>query len=79
MGRLRHIGGPDIDEMPGTEGYDALTGIISPNKKCTQLQMDYAKNCEEKEPENEKEMDECDQRRGKWMGDCVFGDAPIEG
>ena len=78
MGRLRHIGAPDIDELPGTEGYDALTGFISPNKKCTDLQVDYQTHCEEKEPTNEKETAECDARRGKWMGDCVFGDAPIE-
>ena len=100
----------DIDEMPGTEGYDAETGmkfqpilsdiiyllttlisifnivyfrlnilgIISPNKKCTQLQIDYQMNCEEKEPVTEKELTECDARKGKWFGDCVFGDHKIE-
>ena len=39
MGNIRRVGKiapiADIDEMPGTEGYDAETGIISPNKKCT--------------------------------------------
>ena len=82
MGNVRRVGKvapiADIDEMPGTEGYDAETGIISPNKKCTQLQIDYQTNCEEKEPETEKELSECDARKGKWFGDCVFGDHKIE-
>ena len=87
MGNLRktsHM--PDFDELPGTEGYDASTGFISrPDKECTQLQVDYEHHCEDEDDRQEgdktktkKQMTiECDARRNKWMGKCVFGDGPV--
>ena len=44
----------------------------------TQLQIDYQINCEEKEPVTEKELNECDARKNKWLSDCVFGDHKLE-
>ena len=89
MGNLRktsHV--PEFDELPGTEGYDVSTGFISrPDKECTQLQVDYENHCENEDERQEgdktktqKQMTvECDARRNKWMGKCVFGDGPVGG
>ena len=44
----------------------------------TQLQIDYQINCEEKESVTEKELNECDERKNKWLSDCVFGDHKLE-
>jgi hypothetical protein len=65
----------EIDEMPGTEGYDAETGFTMPNKKCVEMQVEIQEDCEETDHVvTEDDLKSCDRKRAKWMADCVFGE-----
>lgn len=74
-GPNRNPGGPDIDELPGTEGYDAETGFMMPNKKCVEMQLEIQEDCEtDPHLATDDDRKSCDRKRAKWMSKCVFGD-----
>ena len=65
----------EIDEMPGTEGYDAETGYMMPNKKCIEMQSEIQEDCETgAHLATDDDAKSCDRKRAKWMAECVFGD-----
>ena len=65
----------EIDEMPGTEGYDVETGFTMPNKKCVDMQIQIQEDCEATDHVvTEDDLKSCERKRAKWMAECVFGE-----